>query len=387
MAGHAPSNALSTVTQPVVLVNNSRWFGGAEVYLEHLIRAYSSRVPVVLATRETAPPRLIDTAVRAGVPVMLWRPTPSGLLQLYRQLRRARIVHLNMAWLGDNAHAIALSWLCRRPVVATVHIWMQPRSDMRRRILTIGYRRFQHVIAVSGEIAGLLVSELGVPRHLVTIVPNGVAERDPLPRPSRPTARIGALGRLTWAKGFDLLVEAVRRVHDRGYRVEAVIGGEGGERGALEAAAHGLPVRFVGFVEDVEGFLDEIDIFCLPSRREGLPFALLEAMMAGAACVAADVGDVAVALDSTGVVVPPDDIDALTAALEELGSLPSLRAELGDACHSRAVRHFGMETFVTRTLAVYATVEGVSRRASRRRPVDAGSGAAATAGARRLPTP
>ena len=362
------------MTGPVLLVNNSRWFGGAEVYLEHLMRAHPPALSFALATRDSAPGRLADTAVDAGLSVTKWRPDPPGLWRLYREMRRAGLVHLNMAWNGDNAHALALAWLCRRPVVATVHIWVEPRSPQRRRVMALAYRRFDRVIAVSSEIAGLVTSRLAVEPGAVVVVPNGVPRAQPVLRTRPPGASVvvGGLGRLAPAKGFDLLVEAVRRLRERGHEVEAVVAGEGDERERLERAAQGLPVRFVGFRADTRAFMAEVDVFCLPSRSEGLPLAMLEAMMAGTACVAADVGDVAVALDGVGRVVPPDDVDALVMALEELVAAPSLRAELAGAAHRRAWEDFGLEASVARTAEVYEQAGAVMPRGGRRSRAGAG---------------
>lgn len=343
-----------------MLVNNSRWLGGAELYLEHLMRSFPPEIPVVLAARDSTPPRLVESADAAGARVAWWRPSPSGLWRLFREMRGAALVHLNMAWTGDNAHAIAAAWLSRRPVVATVHIWVRPGSPLRRRVMRLGYRRFDRVIAVSGEIEKLLVSELRVPATSVRRVANGVPRADPVVRDRRPAVVLGGLGRLTEAKGFDLLIEAVRRLRAMGYPVEASIAGEGPERDRLEGAARDLPVRFLGFVEDTRSFLATIDVFCLPSRWEGLPFALLEAMMAGTPCVAADVGDVPVALGTAGRLVPADDAGALTAALEELVTSERLRSELGEAAHRRARDHFAIDAFIDRTLAVYRELDAVS---------------------------
>ena len=362
------------MTGPVLLVNNSRWFGGAEVYLEHLLRAQRPGLSFALATRDSAPGRLADTAVDAGLPVTRWRPDPPGLWRLYREMRRAGLVHLNMAWNGDNAHAMALAWLCRRPVVATVHIWVEPRSPWRTRVMGLGYRRFDRVIAVSSEIAGLVTSRLGVPPDAVVVVPNGVPRAEPVVRGQAPgpTVVLGGLGRLAPAKGFDLRIEAVRRLRERGHEVEAVVAGEGDERERLERAAQGLPVRFLGFSADTRAFLADVDVFCLPSRSEGLPLALLEAMMAGTACVAADVGDVAVAVDGAGRVVPPDDVEALVVALEELVVSPGLRAELAQAAHRRAWDRFGIDASVARTAEAYEQAATVTRRGGRRSRAGAG---------------
>ncbi|MGH9265405.1 MAG: glycosyltransferase family 4 protein [Acidimicrobiales bacterium] len=368
-------------TGPVLLVNNSGTFGGAELYLERLMTARPPDVGMRLAARDPSPPRLLEAAAAAGVPVTRWRPGPAGLLRLYREMRGAGLVHLNMAWGGDHAHALALAWPVRRPVVGTVHIWVRPRSSLRRRVMALGYRRLRRVIAVSAEIRDAVVDQLGVPAGRVDVVPNGVPFAEPPVRDPHETVVIGALGRLVPAKGFDLLIEAVGRLRDRGHHLEAVIAGEGPERDALERAAEGLPVRLAGFVTDVGAFLGGVDVFCLPSRWEGLPFALLEAMMAGAPCVAAGVGDVAMGVGATGRIVPPDDVDALTSALEELVASPELRAQLGRAAHERARDRFGMDAFVAGTLAVYD--KALSRQGRSRD--GGGPGAGAAGAARRRP--
>ncbi len=111
------------------------------------------------------------------------------------------------------------------------------------------------------------------------MVANGVDER-PAVAPRDGPLRVGGVGRLTAQKGFDVLIEAVRRLAGEGMAVEAVIAGDGPDRAALAAAADGLPVELPGFVDDVPAFHRELAAFCLPSRWEGLPFALLEAMRA-----------------------------------------------------------------------------------------------------------
>jgi glycosyltransferase involved in cell wall biosynthesis len=161
------------------------------------------------------------------------------------------------------------------------------------------------------------------------------------------------LGRLTHEKGFDLLIDATRALPtDEDFAV--VLGGEGPEREILERRARGLGIEFAGYVEDVPAFLGDLDIFCLTSRWEGLPFSLLEAMMAGLPCVAADVGDVAEALGDAGIVVPPENVAALTSALHGLVESRADRLRLGSAAHARAKRHFSVEAMVNSTVNVYA---------------------------------
>jgi glycosyltransferase involved in cell wall biosynthesis len=76
-------------------------------------------------------------------------------------------------------------------------------------------------------------------------------------------------------------------------------------------------------------------------------------MMSGLPCVASDVGDVRLALDGAGLVVPPEDPAALAAALQELVASPERRRELGAAAHARARDRFSVEKMVAETVQVY----------------------------------
>lgn len=142
--------------------------------------------------------------------------------------------------------------------------------------------------------------------------------------PGQPV-RIGALGRLVHQKGFDVLVDAVRRLPG-GRGVEVVITGEGELRADLQDRARGLPVTFPGSLSggtDVAEYLRGLDVFVMPSRFEGLPNAVLEALACGVSVVATDVPGMREATGTAARLVPPDDPAALaagiSAAIDQLG--------------------------------------------------------------------
>jgi glycosyltransferase involved in cell wall biosynthesis len=258
--------------------------------------------------------------------------------------------------LASSRHVLAATAFMRVPTVATLHLVAPILSELQRRTLGHFYRRLPRVIAVSGETKEQLCRDLGVAESVVRVVPNGVPVREPLTLQDRTPVRVGGVGRLTAQKGFDLLIEAIRRLREHGLAVEAVIVGEGPDRAKLEAVAQGLPVTLEGFTPEVGSVLESLDIFCLPSRWEGLPFALLEAMMAGLPCVAARVGDVPEALGAAGALVPPDDLESLIEAVRDLVRSPARRRELGAAAHARAVERYSVDRMVAETADVY---EGV----------------------------
>jgi glycosyltransferase involved in cell wall biosynthesis len=341
----------------VTLVVNSDVYGGAEVYVAHLLRRLPQRFEATLLATPGVPAQLRDSA---GEAFATFEP-PRSKIDLPRLARVARalratkpdLVHVNMATAANNRHIVGLCGLLRIPAVATLHIAAPLDSAVQRAILRRVYPHLAELIAVSEETRRQLCDDLGLPPDAVRVVANGVEEREAVALAPNGPLRVGAAGRLTSQKGLDVLLEAVRLLVAENVQIAAVVAGEGPDREALRAAAEGLPVELRGFVEDMPAFHAGLGAFCLPSRWDGLPFALLEAMMSGLPCVASDVGDVGLALDGAGLVVPPEDPAALAEALRVLAESPARRRELGLAAHQRAKERYTVETMAAETARVY----------------------------------
>jgi glycosyltransferase involved in cell wall biosynthesis len=345
----------------VAYVVDTLGYGGAEIYVRCLLRAPAGVVrPSLLVARPGVAAMEAD-AREAGVPLASFARTGGKLdivrlCQLARAIGRARpdVVHLNMTTATNNRHAIAAAWLARLPVVATLHSPVAVGAPRHTLLLRGLFSRLRAAIAVSRDVRRILIDDLHVPAGRVRLIPNGVADADPLPQRPASVTRIVAAGRLEREKGFDVLIDATRRLVARGVRVEVAIFGEGSQRRALEDAARDLPVTLPGFVADPARRWQDAHLFCLPSRLEGLPLALLEAMMHGLPCVASNVGDVADALGSSGVAVPPGDPEALANAIAYLCADPALAASMGAAARVRARASYSVDTMIARTLEVYA---------------------------------
>lgn len=343
----------------VTYIVDTPGYGGAEVYVEHLLRGGGDRVRPALLVAAPGVPSLAAVARKIGAPVRTFKPG-TRKLQLWRLMQltlavartHADVVHVNMTTATNNRYAIAAAWLARVPVIATVHtpiaLGRRPSSLLRWLFAQVFC-----VMAVSAEVAQLLVESLHVPPGRVRLIKNGVDVVPSIPaRPPPPVSCVVSIGRLEFEKGFDLLVSALRLLVSRGTPVRLIVAGDGSEREALEQAAAGLPIQFCGFVRDTNAFWADADIFCLPSRYEGLPLALLEAMMRGLPCVATDVGDVAAALGSGGIIVPSDSAAALAGALAELVADPTRRVALGAAGRMRALATYSADSMVALTLDV-----------------------------------
>jgi len=175
----------------------------------------------------------------------------------------------------------------------------------------------------------------------------------------------GCVGRLSQEKGYDLLIKAASKYAIHHPDAHFVIAGDGPLRVALESDVQqaGLTGKFhlLGYHEDLPGFLREIDVFALPSRREGFPLALIEALAAGRPCIAADVGGVAEMLGSDGgILVPAEDVDALVAAMERMTD-SALRASFSRRAPDIA-RAFSLKACAEHFLTIYERVLSTPRR-------------------------
>lgn len=342
------------------LVDAPAW-GGAEAYLSHLLRTLPIPVQPAVLAADPAPPQLLrELAALAPVqlvPAVADKRDLRNALALVCAVRATRpdLIHVNLNSPANNRYGLAAALLSRGPTVATLH-YLLPLSSLQRGTLGVGYRRVRRAVAVSTEIREWLIRELRVPAERVTMIPNGIpmtsSRRPPSAAVPRPV-RVGTLARLTRQKGIDVLVAAVRLLVEQGGELTVTVGGEGEDADVLRAAAAGLPVQLQGFVDDTSAWLAGLDVFCLPSRREGLPFALLEAMMAGLPCVVTDVGELRAALGPGGLVVPPEDPESLAAALASLLHHPAKRASLGQAAREHVVAHYSAEAMARATAAVY----------------------------------
>ena len=180
---------------------------------------------------------------------------------------------------------------------------------------------------VSGHMLSTLEAMPGVDMNTVQLVYNGIDPDfwHPSPKPEKEVRTMLCAGRLEPVKGIDLLIESLSQIKERHPDLRLVIIGDGSERVALEQQAeeHGLQDRitFAGFM-DRNGLRSEYqkaDLFVMPSRSEGFPIALLEAMATGLPFVASDVGGVGeIATEKTGLCVTPESVNALSDALNRI---------------------------------------------------------------------
>jgi glycosyltransferase involved in cell wall biosynthesis len=356
----------------IVHTESSLGWGGQEIRVLSESRGLIGRGHQV---RLITPPeaRIHDEAPSWGVPVValpIGRKRPTGVKVLYEWLKvnRCDVVSTHSStdsWLT----ALAMLALGRPiPVVRTRHIsapvgrnaptrWLYTRATAR--IVTTG-------VALKKE----LVETNGFPAQRIDSVPTGVdskryrpgdrrAARTALALPQERTL-VGIVATLRDWKGHEYLIEATAGLPPG---AQLVIVGDGPRRQILEDFVDKLQLRsrvlFAGNQADVVPWLQALDIFVRPSfANEGVPQALIQAMLTALPCVTTHVGSIAELArhEETALVVPPRDAAALRAALEKLLSQQDLRQKIGEAARRHAEANFSYEGMLDAMERIYSQV-------------------------------
>lgn len=163
---------------------------------------------------------------------------------------------------------------------------------------------------------------------------------------------IGSVGRLEWQKGYDLLMEALPRILHAAPHVRAIIVGGGTKKNELSAKRDALGlesrVHLTGWRRDAPRFLTAFDLFVMPSRFEGMPIALLEAMASGLPVLATSVGGIPEMIEDgiSGRLVPEGDVEALSRTALDLIEAPDSLRRLGSAARARYKSEFRVASMV-----------------------------------------
>ncbi|MEW5818233.1 MAG: glycosyltransferase, partial [Spirochaetota bacterium] len=169
----------------------------------------------------------------------------------------------------------------------------------------------------------------------------------------------GCVARLHSDKGVEDLVRAAAALELSRINFRIILAGDGPERSRLEQLAERLGVRsrllFLGFRNDIDSLLQTFDLFVLPSREEGLPMSVLEAMSFGIPVVATRVGGVPeiVLHNQTGILVPDHSPRELARAISTLIQNPVLARKLGEAGRLRVQNHFSFRKTVEQIERLY----------------------------------
>jgi glycosyltransferase involved in cell wall biosynthesis len=259
----------------------------------------------------------------------------------------------------------------RIPVVTTVHGFTGGgwRNRLYEWLQCRAFRRFDAVVAVSRPLVERL-QRAGVPASRIHEVPNAWCEiTPPLDRVAARRAlgiprdgfAVGWVGRLSYEKGPDVLLEALHHVRDLPLGVSVV--GNGVEQVTLQARASDLGldgrIRWHGAVPDAGRLLAAFDVLLLSSRTEGTPMVLFEAMAAGVPIVATCVGGVpGVVSPGEAALVPAGNPGALATEIRAVYQNPTVAQQRARAARARLERDFSVRPWLERYEAIYQRASG-----------------------------
>lgn len=262
--------------------------------------------------------------------------------------------HLPMS----NFFGLVMGWRGACRVYPTVHNnrefdYGDASGPIRESLRRFAYRQMltwcRRMIAVSNQVRSAMLKELNLPdswQNRIAVVPNGVMVPQLLNSQERALARekwncsdeenlIVGIGRLTPQKNFQVLVDALASLDTSVAPWRCVVAGDGPLRDELiaQVKSNSLEDRvdFVGHVADVRGLLGAADIFCLPSRFEGLPLVLLEAMAGGLPVAAFEIDGVTDVVEHGrhALLAGPENAAQMAENLEQLITDKHLRHRLG----------------------------------------------------------
>lgn len=356
-----------------IVIVGLRSDGGAEALVHTLLRELAATPhEVVVVTLKDVRSADRAAAEASGARVVeapagfLW--SPRRFVRLLRALRGVDVIHTHLV--GANILGTLAAVILRIPSVTTLHNartrgdghWYHGRLEG-----VLLRRRSVRLLAVGTDTAVARRPLLG--DRPVHVLDNAVAAADPLTVERRAALRADVMtdpdaalvltvGRLEPQKAQHELIDAVGRLHADGRRIELVIAGRGRREQALRAlvadAALDDVVHLAGSRRDARDLMAAADVFALSSHWEGLPVALLEAMVAGTPVVVTDVGDVGQVVDNrTGIVVEAHDPGALADAIATTLDDPDAAATCAAAGAAKVAADYGAGHWADTTVEHY----------------------------------
>ncbi|MFN2582566.1 MAG: glycosyltransferase [Candidatus Dormibacteria bacterium] len=358
----------------ILLVCDSLEMGGAERHVVGVATALRARGHDVAVACSTAG-MLADAVREDGVEVhvlgdrLVKRSSDRGYRDWLRNLGarlEPDIIHAHM-----HASAIAAADLSKTigvPLVVTEHSEATWRDAVAWSDIGDVYAQSTAIITVSEAIAQRLGAATGVDTERIHVIRNGLnfgaVPRSALSRHLPCRNMVGVVARLLPEKGVDVFLRAAARLTQVRPRMCFVVVGDGPERGALQELADELGIRstvgFLGPRAEAVSTIQRLDVLCVPSRSEGTPLVVLEAMAAGTPIVASNVGGIPeqVKHQHEALLVPPEDDEALAEQIRRVLEHRLLRLRLTRRARRRVRREFSAARMVNALEHVYAECLG-----------------------------
>ncbi|MDR1385586.1 MAG: glycosyltransferase family 4 protein [Planctomycetaceae bacterium] len=356
----------------ILILTASPFFGGPERQMIELAKMLRIRHPDMECCLGSYPEKgnsrsFLEKAASEGFETLELIHDFPYLLKARRELKREALVRKIDVIIphGHKPRCIALmvKRLLKIPVVTVSRGWTDENFMIRfyNRMDRLFHRWCDHVITVS-ESQTKKVIRFGTPSNRVTVIRNAIrterfssipnpADRETLELmlPAKKAFLLGAAGRFSPEKGYNLLIDAMKMIRERNFSAGLIIFGEGFLRESYQKQITELglqdSVQLPGFTNELDKFLPHFDLFLQSSYTEGLPNVLLESMAAQTPVVATAVGGTAETVEDgvTGLLIPSGNAEPIADAVCRLLSTPEKLPQMGQAGKSRVEQYFTFE--------------------------------------------
>jgi len=349
-------------------------FGGVERLILEVCRSlqHAKDVKNIIATfpeAGNAEPFLREVE-KANFPVYCFKNDMPHLAAATFELHRLLKQHQIQILCAHGHKSRMLGWFAARylriPIIGISHGWTGEcrKVQFYERIDKWMHRRMDHIVCVSQGQADKVI-RFGTPASRVSVIYNAVRmDRFNTPSdisfrhrlesmfPNKPKLIVGTAGRLSPEKGFDILITAAKKMLTEPQSLDCVgvvIFGDGILQEALQKQIDELGISqsvvLAGFTDQLDQYMHHFDLFVQSSHTEGMPSVLLEAMSARTAVVATQVGGTGelVVEGSTGLMVPPNDLEALAEAMKKVLNDDELRRTMGEKGRQRVEQSFDID--------------------------------------------
>lgn len=297
--------------------------------------------------------------------ILKWLNTLTFMLgasiYLWAKRKKIDIIHVHIAdWIAGYAGFIGN--LIKKPVIckgAFIPVFTTLGKDVPFSKTIDKWRRKIAYFALTEDMKSELIMK-GVPKELIVVVPNlvEIPEKYADVEKNETVLYVGNLSQPLWHKAFDVLFNSWCIVHMKEPEARLVVVGSGNtepwEKFLIERNAENS-VQFEGFVHNVDEYYSNASVFVLPSRSEGISNALLEAQSWGIPAVVTNIpGNRAIVIDEvTGILVPVDDIEALSDGILRILRDPIERKKMGEEARKRINNTFSPNLILREIINTY----------------------------------
>ena len=267
-----------------------------------------------------------------------------------------QLIHIQTRQMLKQGMLLASHW--NIPCVVTMHDYLGDREFLR-----INPQVCRRVIAVSDSVRNDLLARTGLSPEVVQVIRSGVDLGDVtdgseiLPGDRPPV--IGTAGVLEQIKGVHYFLGAAKRVLEKFPEAQFLVSGSGPDEQRLRELVRSLDIEqsvtFVPSLNDFSAAIEAMDIFCLPSLKQGLGSIMLEAMARGRPVIATKTGGVysVVKDQQNGLIVPPGDLENLAQRIIDLLTRPERARELGEAGRDHVRKEYSVTRMLEQTAKLY----------------------------------